>query len=183
MGYCVLHRMCPNFRFASREIRSPFFSKQTNDEKKALDRERGTTHESLQLQRSLSAASVSIGCALGRSEVYCKSFWWIKWNCGSTQTRSSKLLPVELPLLHGVVELLPSLNSRRELELAHDNSCTDDEKGIAAWKNPWKLLFLAPHHPGAWSQVDPHAIPSRASDTNAISIAPPPPTHFLMGQF
>jgi hypothetical protein len=33
-----------------------------------------------------------------------------------------------------VVELVPPLNSRRELDLAHDdNGCsTDDEKGIAA---------------------------------------------------
>jgi hypothetical protein len=32
-------------------------------------------------------------------------------------------------------------------------------------------FFLAPHNPGASSQVDPPAIPSRASDTNAINLS------------
>jgi hypothetical protein len=32
-------------------------------------------------------------------------------------------------------------------------------------------FFLAPHNPGASSQVDPRAIPSRASDPNAINLS------------
>jgi hypothetical protein len=31
-------------------------------------------------------------------------------------------------------------------------------------------FFLAPHNPGPSSQVDPRAIPSRASDPNAINL-------------
>ncbi len=52
-------------------------------------------HESLQLPPSLSAASFSIMCTLGRSILYCKS-WWVKWNCGCTQTHSSKLPLIDL---------------------------------------------------------------------------------------
>jgi hypothetical protein len=47
-----------------------------------------------------------------------------------------------------VVELL-LLWSRKELDLAYGNCCTDDEEEIVALKNPWQLLslFTIQEHP------------------------------------
>jgi hypothetical protein len=89
------------------------------------------------LPSSLNAATVAfMRYNLGTNVVwYCKSCWWVKCNCGCTQTcrSSSKLL---FPLLHLlVVELLLLLLlwSTKELDLAHGNCtccCTDDEDDI-----------------------------------------------------
>jgi len=123
---------------------------------------------------SLSALSLSIRCALGRSAVYCRSYWQVKCNCGCTQTHSGKLLLIGLPLLRVVVEQLPLLWSRKlKLDLAHDNCCTNDEKNIVTSQNLWHLhsLSIAPHNPRA-SRVDPNAIPAWGSDPSAISSIP-----------
>jgi hypothetical protein len=98
----------------------------------------------------------------------------VNCNCGCTHTRSGELLLIDLPLLRVVVEQLPLLWSRElELDLAHDNCCTTDEKNIVTSQNLWHLhsLSIAPHNPRA-SRVDPNAIPSWASDPSAISSIP-----------
>ncbi len=136
--------------------------------------QRGEEHENLHLPWSLSAASVSILCTLGRGAVYCKSCLWVKWNCGCTQTRSHKLLLIDLPLLHAAVELLLLLLLLKQ----RVRSCTWQLHLLHCW---WRhccfaetlaiALSLAPCNPRA-SQVDPNAIPSGASevDPDAISL-------------
>ncbi len=103
--------------------------------------------------------------------MYCRSYRQVKCNCGCTQTRSCKLLLIDLPLLRVVVEQLLLLWSRKlELDLAHDNCFTNDEKNIVTSQDLWHLqsLSIAPHNPRA-SRVDPDAIPSWASDPSAIA--------------
>ncbi len=145
--HCILHRLCPIFWFECEDItmiRSRLFNKQTQVLWERGSGKREITQENLQLPWSLSVASVSIWCALGRHAVYCKSCWWVNRNCGCTQTRSSNLLLVELPLL----QLLLLLWSRKELDLGHSNcACyTDDEedmkKTLLLRKTPWQFLSL-----------------------------------------
>jgi hypothetical protein len=178
MRHCILQRLCPIFWFECEDItmiRSRLFNKQTHVLWKRGSRKREITKENLQLPWSLSVASVSIWCALGRHAVYYKSCWWVNRNCGCTQTRSSNLLLVELPLLQVVVELLQLLWSRKELDLGHSNwlATLMMKKTLLIRKNPWQ--FLTPHNPRT-SQVDPNVIPCGASevDPNAISLPPLP---------
>ncbi len=109
--------------------------------------------------------------------MYCKSCRWVKSNCGCTQTRSRKLLLVDLRLLHVVVELLllRLLWSSKEPDLAYDNcTCCIVDKDIAASQKTLVIaLSLAPRKPRA-SQVDPNAVSFGASeiDPNAISLPP-----------
>ncbi len=148
------------------KISGQHFSANINHEKKAVvdwQGERGRTQESLQLPWSLNAACVSTRrYGLGRRSavLYCTSCWWVKSNCGCTQTCSSKLLLLDdTPLLlHVAVELLLLLLlllwSRKELALAYGNCCTDDEEDIGASKKTKPLaialsLPLAPHDPRA----------------------------------
>jgi len=137
MRYCILSRLCRIFQVELEDniVIRPRLSRQTKHtycEKKAVT-ERNNT-KSLQLQLSLSVASVSIRGAPGRSAVYCNSCWRIKCNWGCTQTRSNKLLLVDLSVIHVVVELLLLLWSRKALDLAHGNRT----KNLA--------IALAPHN-------------------------------------
>jgi hypothetical protein len=157
LRFCVSHRRCPSFDllptiFTSalckifRQIKQLHVLWEELWEEGSRQTQRGIKQESLQLLWSMSAASVSIPCALGRSAVFCKSCWWVKWNCGCTQTRSCKLLLIELPPLHVAVELLLMLLlwSIKESDLAQGNCtcCTVDEYIIASQKH-WQLLSLS----------------------------------------
>ncbi len=118
--------------------------------------------------------------------MHCKSCRWVKWNCGCTQTRSSKLVLVDLPLLHVVVELrlVLLLWSRKELDLAHGNcACCTDDKDIAASQKSSQLLSLAPH-----KSIPRHkcnSLWSIRSRPNRNFLLPRPPLveQFLVGQF
>jgi len=87
------HRLCPKLTICSRRYhynRQVKIFRQTlklrekegerERKKKAVDREEQQKKESLQFPWSLTAAFVSIRCALGRrrrSVEYCKSCWWV----------------------------------------------------------------------------------------------------------
>jgi len=78
--YCILHRLCPILRCAlgrhhCNQVKSFQQTKHTCCDMKAVERERGTTQETLQLSLSLSAAFVPIRCALLGTSAPCLSPW------------------------------------------------------------------------------------------------------------
>jgi hypothetical protein len=174
-SYCISHTTCAIFRFASEDIRSTVFGKQTTRGRQSTHTERGTTQESLHSPGALIAASVSIRCTLGRNPAYCKSCWWVNWDWRFTQTRSSKVLLVELSLLHAVVELLLLLLlwPSKELDVAHGHwTCwIDYEEDIAASQKPLAISLSQTLHNPRVSQVDGNAIPSGASEVHSTAIS------------
>ncbi len=115
--------------------------------------ERGTlTTDKAYNCRDLPVPPLFISGVIWEGAVYCRSCRWVKWNCKCTQTCSSKLLLVDLPLLHVVVKLLLLFWSRKELDLAHGNCPYCTEEDMAALLKP--LAFaLVPHNPSASQQV------------------------------
>ncbi len=139
-----------------------------------LHRERGTlTTDEAYNCRDLPMPPLFVSGVLWEGAVYCKSCRQVKWNCKCAQTRRSKLLLVDLPLLHVVVELLLPFCSRKELDLADGNCPRALKKTWLACWNPWHLLlFLTIQVPlnkcnSLWSV---HSGPKCN-----LSLPPPPP--------
>jgi hypothetical protein len=125
---------------------SPQSGQESSANKTNLQREEGSRERDEQHKTAYNgldlwvAAFVSMGRALGRSAVYCKSCWWVQCRWGCRQTSSSKLLVVVLPIPHVVVVELLSLWSRKELHPAQGNcTCCRDDDNIPSQK-PWQLL-------------------------------------------
>jgi len=81
---------------------------------------------------------------------------------GCAQMHSSKLLLVDLPLLHVMVDLLLLLWSRKGLNMAVELGAQMIKKTLLVRKNPWHFLSLL-------TSINPTVISSPAFNPNVIS--------------